>query len=324
MTTTEIPSATIAPPVGAPPRRGVGRRLSAFLWRHPRLRLGLTLGPPLAWFLVVFLGSLAGLVWQSLYTFDDYAGKATKDLGLDTWDRLISNETNRDIVVRTVLMAASVTVACAVIAYPLAYYMARYATRRGKAILLFLTVLPLWSNYLVRVYSWKLILSQEGVLPWTLDKLGLGGALDWVLDQPVVGGQSLTFSVFGQFMVFTYVWLPYMVLPLHAALERVPATLVEAAGDLGARPGAVFRTVVWRLALPGVVAGSIFTFSLTLGDYIVPTIIGSSRPVIGGQVFVYQGVSGNLPLAAAFTCVPIVIMGIYLAGAKRLGAFEAL
>jgi putative spermidine/putrescine transport system permease protein len=319
-----VTTTTASAPVPTPQRRGVGRRASAFLWRHPKVRLALLLGPPLLWFGGVYLGSLLGLVWQSFYTFDDFAGKVRHDLGFDTWDRLWSNDTNRVIVGRTVLMALAVTTACAALAYPLAYFMARYATRRVKTLLLFLAIMPLWSNYLVRVYSWKLIMAKEGVLPWSLDTVHLGRGLEWVLELPYIGGQGLTFSLLGQFIVFTYVWLPYMVLPVHAALERVPRSFVEAAGDLGAKPAKVFRTVIWPLALPGVVAGSIFTFSLTLGDYIVPTIIGNSKPVIGAQVYVYQGVAGNLPLAAAFTFVPIAIMAVYLTIAKRMGAFEAL
>jgi putative spermidine/putrescine transport system permease protein len=182
----------------------------------------------------------------------------------------------------------------------------------------------LWSSYLVRVYAWKLILAQEGLFTWIVERLGLSGVLDWVLTLPVVGGPSLSFSFLGLFVVFVYIWLPYMILPINAALERVPKSVIEASSDLGARPGYTFRKVILPLAFPGVVAGSIFTFSLTLGDYIIPGVFGNSAFFIGQAVLSHQGSAGNIPMAAAFTVVPIVIMTIYLTVAKRLGAFDAL
>jgi putative spermidine/putrescine transport system permease protein len=185
-------------------------------------------------------------------------------------------------------------------------------------------MIPLWSSYLVRVYSWKLILAADGIVNWFFERLGIGGLLDAVLRLPAIGGPSLSVSYIGQFLVFVYIWLPYMVLPIQAALERVPRSFIEASADLGAHPATTFRKVVWPLAIPGVAAGSIFTFSLTLGDYIIPTVIGDSSPFIGLAIYSYQGVAGNLPLAAAFAFVPIAVMGLYLFGAKRLGAFEAL
>jgi putative spermidine/putrescine transport system permease protein len=184
--------------------------------------------------------------------------------------------------------------------------------------------MPLWASYIVRVYSWRQILSAEGVLPWFADKLGLGFLLDAVLDLPGVGGPDLNSAFAGQFMVFVYIWLPYMILPIQAALERVPRTYLDASADLGARPATTFRTVTWPLAIPGVVAGSIFTFSLTLGDYIIPTLVGPSKPSIGLSIYQFQGVAGNLPLAAAYTVIPIIIMAVYLLIARRAGAFEAL
>jgi putative spermidine/putrescine transport system permease protein len=185
-------------------------------------------------------------------------------------------------------------------------------------------LLPLWSSYLVRVYAWKLILAAEGIINWFFTRLGLGGLLDAVLDLPVIGGPSLSTSYLGQFLVFLYIWLPFMILPVVTALERVPNSFVEASADLGARPLTTFRRIVWPLAIPGIVAGSIFTFSLTLGDYIIPTIIGDSSPFIGLAIYSQQGVAGNLPLAAAFAFIPIAIMAVYLTIARRLGAFEAL
>jgi putative spermidine/putrescine transport system permease protein len=215
-------------------------------------------------------------------------------------------------------------VTCAAIAFPIAYYAARYATGRTKAFFYIAVTLPLWSSYLVRVYSWKLILAKEGILNWTLAQLHLTWALDLVLSLPVVGGPSLSISYIGTYLVFVYLWIPYMILPTQAALERVPRSLIEASADLGGGPGRTFRSVIFPLALPGIVAGSIFTFSLTLGDYIAPTIVGTSSLFIGQAVYTHQGTAGNIPLAAAFSVVPIVIMGIYLTIAKRMGAFDAL
>jgi putative spermidine/putrescine transport system permease protein len=303
--------------------RSLGHRLSGALHRRPRLKLALLLTPPLVWLAVVYVGALAALVLQSFYRYDDFSGTVRHTFTLDTWHSMLTRVTF-DTTARTVVMAAAVTVASAVIAYPVAYFMARYATGRTRTVLVAMVLVPLWSSYLVRVYSWKLILSKTGVLPWFAHQLGLGFALDWVLRLPGVGGPSLATSVVGQFLVFVYIWLPYMILPIQAALERVPTSYLEAAGDLGATPRTTFRTVVWPLALPGVAAGSIFTFSLTLGDYIIPTIIGTSQPTIGKLIYDSQGVSGNLPLAAALTVIPMAIMAVYLFTARRAGVFEAL
>jgi putative spermidine/putrescine transport system permease protein len=223
-----------------------------------------------------------------------------------------------------VLMAAAVTLASALIAFPIAYMAARHAGPRLKALFYLGIMLPLWSSYLVRVYAWKLILAKEGVVSWAAASTGTTWLLDGLLGLPVIGGPSLSVSYLGMFLVFTYIWLPYMILPVQAALERVPGSLVEAAADLGARPRQTFATVILPLALPGIVAGSIFTFSLTLGDYIIPYIVGTSSLFIGQVVYLQQGTAGNIPLAAAFSVVPIVIMAVYLTVAKRLGAFDAL
>jgi putative spermidine/putrescine transport system permease protein len=221
-------------------------------------------------------------------------------------------------------MAALVTLADALLAFPVAYYMARYASGRVKALLAVAVLLPLWSSYLVRVYAWKLILAKEGVLSWALERLGLIGVLEAMLELPGVGGPSLSVSPLGTFVAFVYVWLPYMVLPIQAALERLPRSLLEASADLGAGPLQSFARVVLPLSLPGVVAGSIFTFSLTLGDFIVPGTLGNSSLFVGQAVLAHQGTAGNVPLAAAFTAIPMAIMAAYLVVAKRLGAFDAL
>ncbi|MGH7324162.1 MAG: ABC transporter permease [Candidatus Rokuibacteriota bacterium] len=299
------------------------QRVSTALYVRPRLLLLLLLAPPLLWLGVIYLGSLFALLLQSFFYVDAFSGVVVREFSLVTWRELFT-AAHLDIVVRTSLMAAAVTLAAALLALPLAYYMVRYASLRLKALLYLAVMLPLWSSYLVRVYSWKLILAKEGIVTWLSERLGVGWLLDAVLAVPVVGGPSLSTSYLGTFLVFLYVWLPFMVLPIVAALERVPRSLVEASADLGARPAQTFRRVVLPLALPGVVAGSIFTFSLTLGDYIIPGIIGGSQPFIGQAVYQHQGTAGNIPLAAALTVVPVAIMAVYLVVARRLGAFEAL
>jgi putative spermidine/putrescine transport system permease protein len=307
-----------------PPRRTAARRLSTLLYRRAGLFTLLLLTPPLLWLGVVYLGSLFALLIQSFFAFDDFTGQVVYELTLRSYADLLTSRANLDIILRTVSMAAAVTLGAALIGFPIAYAMARYASGRAKALFYLAVMLPLWSSYLVRVYAWKLILAKEGIVSWAFAKAGLTWLLDGVLALPVIGGPSLSVSYLGMFLVFTYIWLPFMILPVHAALERVPKALIEASADLGARPATTFWTVILPLAFPGVVAGSIFTFSLTLGDYIIPYIIGSSRFFIGQAVYLQQGTAGNIPLAAAFSVVPIVIMAVYLAIARRLGAFEAL
>lgn len=301
----------------------LSNRLSTYLFNRPKFVLVLLLLPPLLWLGIIYLGSLFSLLAQSFFSIDDFTGKIVYDVSLNSYARLFS-PTNLAIIWRTMVMAAVVTLICGVIAFPLAYYIARFASGRTKALFYVAVMLPLWSNYLVRVYSWKLILAKEGAIHWTFNALGLGPVLDWVLTLPVVEGSSLSTSYIGTALTFVYIWLPFMVLPIQAALERVPRSLLEASSDLGARPGETFRKVVFPLAIPGIAAGSIFTFSLTLGDYIIPQLIGSSRPFIGQAVYQLQGTAGDIPMAAAFAMVPIVIMAIYLTIAKKLGAFDAL
>jgi putative spermidine/putrescine transport system permease protein len=299
------------------------QRVSSALYLHPRLLLFLLLTPPLMWLGVIYLGSLFSLLLQSFFYLDDFSGQIVREFSLRTYRDLFT-ASHMDIILRTTLMAAVVTLAAAAIAFPLGYYMVRYASMRMRAVLYLGVMLPLWSSYLVRVYAWKLILAKEGIITWFAEQLHLLWLLNAILSIPVIGGPSLSISYIGTFMVFLYIWLPFMILPVVAALERVPRSLIEASADLGAHPRQTLWKVIFPLALPGIVAGSIFTFSLTLGDYIIPRIIGSSRPFIGQTVYQLQGVSGNIPLAAAFTVVPIVIMGVYLMVAKRMGAFNAL
>jgi putative spermidine/putrescine transport system permease protein len=307
--------------VPVPP--SLSRRLAATLYLHPHLLLVLLLTPPLLWLGVIYLGSLFALLAQSFFYVDEFSGVVVRELSLNTYRQLFT-VANIDVIARTTLMAGAVTLAAAVVAFPLAYYMVRYASMRSKALLYLGVMLPLWSSYLVRVYSWKLILAKEGIVTWMAGQLKLTWLIDALLALPGIGGPSLSISYIGTFLVFLYVWLPFMILPIVAALERVPSSLIEASADLGANPAQTFRKVILPLALPGVVAGSIFTFSLTLGDYIIPGIIGSSQPFIGQAVYLHQGTAGNVPLAAALAIVPIAIMALYLTVAKRLGAFNAL
>jgi putative spermidine/putrescine transport system permease protein len=304
-------------------RGGLAGRLSDLFWRKPGILLLLMLTPPLLWLGIIYLGSLIALLLQSFFSIDDFSGLINYEFTLSTYKQLLI-PSNFDIILRTVVMAVMVTLASAVIAFPIAYYAARYARGKWKVIFYLGVMLPLWSSYLVKIYAWKLILAKEGILTWFLAKLHLMWLLDAWLSLPIVGGSSLSISYTGTFIVFIYVWMPFMILPIQAALERVPGNLIEASADLGGNSAQTFRFVLFPLALPGIIAGSIFTFSLTLGDYIIPQIIGSSRLFIGQAVYAQQGTAGNIPLAAAFSVVPIVIMGLYLWMAKRQGAFDAL
>ncbi|UPH70760.1 ABC transporter permease [Abyssibius alkaniclasticus] len=298
-------------------------RISDTLWRRPRLLLLLLLAPPVLWLGIIYLGSLFALLVQSFFSIDEFTGMIRYEFTLKTYGELFT-PANFDIIIRTVTMAAAVTLASAIIAFPIAYFAARYARGRWKAVFYLGIMLPLWSSYLVKVYSWKLILAKEGILNWAFEGLHLSWLLDAYLSIPVLGGNSLSTSVTGTFIVFVYVWMPFMILPIQSALERVPPSMLEAAGDLGAKPRQSFRYVLLPLALPGLIAGSIFTFSLTLGDYIIPQLVGTSRRFIGQAVYAHQGTAGNIPLAAAFAVVPILIMALYLWAAKRKGAFDAL
>ncbi|HSI39428.1 MAG TPA: ABC transporter permease [Xanthobacteraceae bacterium] len=305
------------------PRDGALRRASDTLVRRRGLLLLLLLTPPLLWLGIVYLGSLFVFLAQALFSIDEFSGTIVREPTLATLAELL-RPANFDILLRTVGIAAAVTVLCALLGFPIAYYAARYAGPRAKAAFYLGVMMPLWSSYLVKVYGWKLLLAKEGAIGWIAGRLGLGGVLEWWLALPVVGGPSLSVSYTGMVLVFAYLWLPFMILPVQAALERVPVSFIEAAGDLGAPPGLVFRSIILPLALPGVVAGAIFTFSLTLGDYIVPQIVGTSALVLGQAVYTLQGTAGNIPLAAAFSLVPILVMALFLTLAKRMGAFDAL
>lgn len=313
---------TIAAPA-PPPRRGARRWLSDVLYTHRGALLAALLGPPLAWFVVIYAGSLIALLANSFFALDDFTGQVVRELTLKNFVELAA-PANVDVALRTVAMALAVTAAAVLIGFPLAYHMARYTSGATKALYYILVMLPLWSSYLVRLYAWKLLLAKEGAVSWTAGELGLTWIIDALLALPGVGGPSLSFSTLGTFVVFVYMWLPFMVLPVMAAVERVPRSLLEASADLGAAPRTTFVRVIWPLVVPGVAAGSIFTFSLTLGDYIIPQVIGDSTLYIGQVVYRQQGVAGNVPFAAAFSLVPIAVVGVYLWLAKRQGAFDAL
>lgn len=321
MQITEIKAAAPASKNGR--GRSLFQRISTHLYFRPKLLLLLLLGPPLAAYAIFYLASLATMLVQSFFRLDSFTGGVVREFTLDTYRDLFT-AANMDIALRTATMAAAVTLTTAVLAFPLAYYAVRYASPRLKPLIYLAILLPLWSSYLVRVYAWRLILAKEGIISWAVSQVRLDWLLEVVLSLPVIGGPSLTVSSLGMFIVFVYIWLPYMILPIFAALERVPRSLLEASSDLGGRPAQTFRWVTLPLAFPGIVAGSIFTFSLTLGDFIVPSALGNSSFFIGQAVLSHQGTSGNIPLAAAFTMIPITIMGVYLLIAKKLGAFDAL
>ncbi len=298
-------------------------RISAPLFRRRGVPLGLLLMPPMVWFGVIYLGSLFALLAQSLFRLDDFSGVVVREVGLQNFVALLE-PANIDVVLRSVTMATLVTLTSVVLAFPVAYYMARYARGTQKALLYIAVMLPLWSSYLVRLYAWKLLLAKEGVVSWLVQQLHLGWLLDALLSMPVIEGNSLSFSPLGTFIVFVYMWLPFVILPIQAAIERIPASVLEASSDLGANAGQTLRAVILPLAMPGIAAGSIFSFSLTLGDYIIPQVIGNSTLYIGQVVYRQQGLAGNLPFAAAFSLVPIVVIAVYLWLARRKGAFDAL
>jgi len=313
-------TAAVAWPV---PPRGPLRRVSDLLYTRRGLLLLALLGPPLLWFGVIYLGALFALLANAFFRLDDFTGQVVREVGIVNFIALFE-AANLDAARRTIVMAVSVTLACTVLAFPVAYVMARHARGATKAAFYIAVMLPLWSSYLVRLYAWKLLLAKEGAISWLASHTGTEWLLQALLALPAVGGPSLSFSTIGTFVVFVYMWLPFMILPVMAAIERIPASTIEASADLGAGPATTFRRVILPLAMPGVAAGSIFTFSLTLGDYIIPQVIGDSTLYIGQVVYRQQGVAGNLPFAAAFSLVPIVVIGIYLWLAKRRGAFDAL
>ncbi len=290
------------------PRNTISRRIQRSLHGRRRLQLSLVLGLPLLILVVLYLGSLALLLVNAFWSLDPVTSTVRHEWTLDNFVRIATNGVYHVITIRTIGLAALVTVTCAVIGFPVAYYMARIASVRTRRLLLLGVLLPLWASYLVKVFAWRAILQQQGVLNWVLEPLGIKG--------PGYGDIAT-------WLVFTYLWLPYMITPIYAGLERIPNSMLEASSDLGARSGLTFRRVVLPLAFPAVVAGSIFTFSLTMGDYIAPALVSSTQ-FLGNVIQREVGTSNNLPLAAALAIIPIIVMIIYLIMARRLGAFEAL
>ena len=303
-------AATAAPVRPAP--EGLWWRISAVLWRRPWARATILLTPPLAWFLLIYIASLAVLLITAFWTTNPFTTNIEHTWTLSNFAQILRTPAYRTIILRTVGMAAGVTVVDAIIAIPFAYYMARVARPRTRTFLFVCVLLPLWASYLAKVYAWLLIFTHDGVLNWALGKIGIG---------PL----SLIYSNSAVFIVFCYIWLPYMIIPVYAAMERIPASQIEASQDLGGRTLSTMRSVILPLALPGIVAGSIFTFSLTLGDYITPILVGGGNSLLIGNVIDSNiGIANNLPLASAMAMVPIAIMACYLLGARALGAFREI
>jgi putative spermidine/putrescine transport system permease protein len=287
-------------------------RASAVLFRRPWLRAVLLLSAPGAWFVLIYLAALVLLFISALWSVEPFTGKLVHHWTLENFEQLVKVPAYRTIALRTIGIAAAVTLTDALLALPFAFFAVRIAPPKLRAALFVAVLIPLWSSYLVRVYVWRLILSKQGVLNWALEKIG-------------VGALEIGYSNWAIWIVFSYIWLPFMILPIWSALERVPDSFIEASADLGARGWRTFRTVLFPLILPGIAAGSIFTFALTLGDFITPSLVGGAgSDFIGNVVYQNVGVANNVPFAAAFATVPLIVMGVYLLIARRLGAFEAL
>jgi putative spermidine/putrescine transport system permease protein len=297
---------TSVPVAETPPPEGLGRRLSSYFFRHPRIRLGALLALPVLWMVVVYFGSLVVLLLSAFWDTDPFTAEIVREFTLENFRTIVERDVYRDVAWRTIQMAALVTIADVVLAFPIAYYMARVASRRTRNLLVVAILVPLWASYLVKVIAWRTILSDGGILNWALEPFGL--SFDG-------------YSTVGLWLVFTYLWLPFMILPIYAGLERIPGSLLEASADLGARSFTTFVRVIFPLAFPAVVAGSIFTFSLTLGDYIAPGLI-TSEQFIGTVIYNIRGQA--LPTAAAYAFVPIVVIVLYLLVARKLRAFESL
>ena len=285
------------------------RRLAGWLHPRPRVQLAGLLATPLGWLGIAYLGTLFVLLLNAFWTKDAFTGQVQPFAwSLDAFVELFTNDVYRTVAVRTLVMAIVVTITDALLAFPIAYYMARVASPRKRGMLVVAILLPLWAAYLVKVYAWRIILQGGGLVDWFLGNFGMAGpGLDEILNS---------------WIVLSYLWLPYMILPIYAGLERIPKSLLEASADLGGRPGVTFRRVILPLVFPALVAGSIFTFSLTLGDYITPDLVSDAKFV--GNVIYDNSSLGNLPLAAAYSMLPIVIMTVYLLVARRMGAFDSL
>lgn len=289
-------------------KRSVGRRLADLFHGRPRLQVGALLAGPIGWLVVAYLGSLAVMFAASFWTLNDFTGEIEQSFSLENFKTLVTEPIYGTIALRTIGVALLVTITDALLAFPIAFFMAKMASSRARALLVVAVLMPLWSSYLIKVYSWRTMLGDEGILNWVLNPIGLSIPEN---------------DIFRLWLVMSYLWLPYMIIPLYAGMERIPNSLLAASEDLGARPGMTFRRVILPMALPALVAGSIFTFSLTLGDYIAPQLVTKTQ-FIGNVVYANIGVAGNLPLAAAFALVPVIVMVLYLLFARRMGAFDQL
>lgn len=286
------------------------RPVSRLLHRWPAVRLTLLLATPLAWLLLVYVVALAALLVTAFWSTDSLSGEIDKSTwSLDNFRTLFENEVYRNVTLRTVGVAAAVTVIDVLIALPIAFYMAKMASPRARRWLVVAVLTPLWASYLVKAFAWRAVLSEGGLVEWAGSVLGV---------------ESPGYGLPAVIMTQAYIWLPYVILPIYAGLERVPNSLLEAAGDLGASNGRAVRTVVLPLLLPAIIAGTIFSFSLTLGDYITVNIVGGANQMLGNLVYVNAGAANNLPLAATIALVPIVIMLAYLAIVRRTGALDNL
>jgi len=295
---------------GRRPRATATARLSAALWRRPWARATLLLTPPLAWFVLFYLAALVVLLITAFWHINPFTTNIERVWSLNNLTTIFTSPAYLRIIGRTVGMAAAVTVVDAAVAFPFAYYMARVASPRTRTTLFVAILLPLWASYLAKVYSWLVIFTRGGFLDWSVGRLGLSQV-------------QLIYTNWAVFIVFCYLWLPFMIIPVYAALERIPSSQIEASQDLGARTWRTIRSVLFPLALPGIVAGSIFTFSLTLGDYITPLLVGGTSAIfIGNIIYSNIGIANNVPFAAAMALVPMAIMAVYLLGARALGAFE--
>ena len=288
------------------------RRLSAGLWRRPAVSAGLLLTPPLGWFIFIYLAALAALFISAFWTVDSFTGEINRHWTLTNFHTILTSDIYRRIAIRTILMAAAVTLTDVLLAFPFAYFMVRLASPRQRIVLFTLVLVPLWSSYLARVYAWRLIFAHDGALNWVLRHLGFDGL-------------EIGYTNWAMWIVFSYIWLPFMIMPIYSAIERIPYSLFEASQDLGAKAWRTFFRVILPLAMPGVIAGSIFTFSLTLGDYITPVLVGGpGSDFIGNVVYANVGIANNIPFAAAYASIPLIVMAAYLAFAKRTGAFDVM
>ncbi|GAA1509548.1 putative spermidine/putrescine transport system permease protein [Agromyces terreus] len=291
------------------PRRTTARAGSAFLSTHPRTRLALLLAAPLFWLVIVYIVALALLLVTAFWSVDSFTGVITTEFTLDNIIEVVTGSLYQTVTLRTVGVALAVTIIDVVLALPIAFFMAKVATPRMQRVLLIMVLTPLWASYLVKAYAWRSVLSQDGILEWLLAPFG---------------GHTPGYGLPATIITLSYLWLPYVILPIYAGLERVPDSLLEASGDLGGKTWPTLRLIVFPLILPAIIAGTIFSFSLSLGDYITVNIVGGTNQMLGNLVYTNVGAANNLPLASAIALIPIVIIFGYLFLVRRTGALDNL